>query len=207
MASRRYVQRRRAESTARTHDAILDAAVALAATTALPALTISAIAERAGVQRLTVYRHFGDEGALLAGLVERWRTRAPLPAPAGWAARHDPRQRLRTILDEVYAFYERGGTLFDVLLRDRATTPGLDALLAPLDALLDQAHRVAVEPWGAQGRARSWIEAMIAHALRHSTWRSLVAERGASGGAGLASADAARVMSRVVAEIARDPYA
>ena len=202
MASRPYVQRRRAESTSRTHDAILDAAASLAATTSLAALTISAIAERAGVQRLTVYRHFGDEGALLAGLVARWRARSAFPVPESWTVRHDPRQRLRTGLDELYVFYERDAALA-VLLRDRATTPGLDTLLEPFDQLLADARRVLLDPWAVQGRGRAWIEAMVAHALRHSTWQSLVAGPEA---AGLSSADAARVMSRVVAEIARDPY-
>jgi AcrR family transcriptional regulator len=204
VSSRPYVQRRRAESTSRTRDAILDAAASLAATTSLGALTVSAIADRAGVQRLTVYRHFGDEAALLAGLVGRWRARAPFPAPESWAVRHDPRQRLRTGLDELYAFYERDDAVLVVLLRDRATTPGLSELLAPFDAMLDVAWRVLLEPWGAQGRARAWIEAMIAHAVRHSTWRSLAVE---PGGGALSPSDAARVMSRVVAEIARDPYA
>lgn len=201
MASRPYIQRRRAETTARTRDAILDAALALAAGKSLGALTISAIAERAGVQRLTVYRHFGDEAALLEGLVARWRSRGSLPDPGSWKARHDPRQRLRAALDELYAFYERDDALLAPLLRDRAAVPALGPLLASFDSMLEEARRVLVEPWGVQGKARGWIEALVAHAIRHSTWGSLV------GGAGaLSSSEAARVMSRVVAEVARDPY-
>lgn len=203
MPPRPYVQRRRAESTARTRDAILDAALALASGTSLATLTISAIAERAGVQRLTVYRHFGDEPALLAGLVARWRSRGGFPDPNAWKARHDPRQRLRGALDELYSFYERDDALLGPLLRDRGAVPALGPLLAPFDAMVEEARRVLVEPWGVQGRARGWVDALVAHAVRHSTWRSLV---GDSAGGGLASPDAARVMSRVVAEIARDPY-
>lgn len=206
MPARPYVQRRRAESTARTRDTILDAALQLAATRPLGALTVAAIAERAGVQRLTVYRHFGDEPALLAGLVARWRSRGGAPDPAAWKARHDPRQRLRSALDELYAFYERDDAVLAPILRDRAAVPALDALLGPFDAMLDDARHVLVEPWSVQGRARGWLEALVAHAIRHSTWRSLRGEGDDPAGGGLPSSDAARLMSRVVAEVARDPY-
>ena len=43
--------------------------------------TISAIAERAGVQRLTVYRHFPDERALLAACSAHYAAGHPGPIP------------------------------------------------------------------------------------------------------------------------------
>ena len=43
--------------------------------------TISAIAERAGVQRLTVYRHFPDERALLSACSSHYVVANPPPDP------------------------------------------------------------------------------------------------------------------------------
>jgi AcrR family transcriptional regulator len=43
--------------------------------------TISAIAERAGVQRLTVYRHFPDERALLSACSAHYAAGHPRPDP------------------------------------------------------------------------------------------------------------------------------
>ena len=49
--------------------------------------TISAIAEKAGVQRLTVYRHFPDETELFKACTAHWLALNPPPDPASWADR------------------------------------------------------------------------------------------------------------------------
>src|SRR3954454_13274217 len=58
---RKYDLGRRADAKADTRRRITEAAVDLHATVGPARTTISAIAERAGVQRLTVYRHFPEE--------------------------------------------------------------------------------------------------------------------------------------------------
>jgi AcrR family transcriptional regulator len=50
---------------------VLDAALELAAASGLQHLTMDAVAARAGVGRMTVYRRFGDKAALLAALGAR----------------------------------------------------------------------------------------------------------------------------------------
>jgi len=62
--TRRYQQRKRAESQAQTRRRIAEAALELHGTVGPARTTISAIAERAGVRRATVYRHFPDERTL-----------------------------------------------------------------------------------------------------------------------------------------------
>ncbi|APR81549.1 Transcriptional regulator, TetR family protein [Minicystis rosea] len=52
-------------------DAILDAAPALVAERGLTSLTMSAIAQRAGITRATLYKYFPDVDAILAGWHER----------------------------------------------------------------------------------------------------------------------------------------
>ena len=61
---RRYTLKDRARSQEDTRRRIVEAAVALHEELGPRATTIAAIAERAGVQRLTVYRHLPDEEAL-----------------------------------------------------------------------------------------------------------------------------------------------
>ena len=61
--------RRRAEQVDQTRQRIVEATVALHGSVGLAATTIAAIAERAGVTRLTVYRHFPDEAALFLSLI------------------------------------------------------------------------------------------------------------------------------------------
>ncbi len=66
--------------------------------------TISAIAERAGVERLTVYRHFPDEPALFAACSGHYGAAHPAPDPAGWQALADPAARTGAALRAIYRY-------------------------------------------------------------------------------------------------------
>ena len=70
---RRYEKRARAEQEEATRRRIVDAAIDLHGTVGPARTTISAIAERAGVRRATVYRHFPDERALFLSCSARAR--------------------------------------------------------------------------------------------------------------------------------------
>src|SRR3954447_7592226 len=93
---RKYELRERAEAQAETRQRIVDAAVALHSSVGPAATTISAIAEHAGVERLTVYRHFPDELTLLRACSGKWLADNPPPDPAAWAALEPPEARLRS---------------------------------------------------------------------------------------------------------------
>ena len=58
--TRRYDKRQRAHQEAETRQRIVDATIALHESIGGPSTTVTAIAGRAGVSRLTVYRHFPD---------------------------------------------------------------------------------------------------------------------------------------------------
>ena len=102
MATRKYQQKRRAEQQSDTRRRIVEAVAALHGEIGPARTTIKAIAERAGVERLTVYRHFADEGALFAACDAHFRAETLPPDPASWADVTDPAERLRTAL---LAFY------------------------------------------------------------------------------------------------------
>src|SRR5581483_5501222 len=104
---RKYELRRRAERQAETRQRIVEATVALHTTVGPAHTTIAAIAERAGVERPTFYRHFPTLPALLSACsAHGWATNPP-PDPEPWLDIGDPEARLREALMQLYAYYER----------------------------------------------------------------------------------------------------
>src|SRR5918992_683839 len=95
---RAYRKRRRAELEAETRLRITEAAVDLHGSVGPARTTISAVAERAGVQRATLYRHFLDEDALFDACSSHWAAQHPLPDLTEWAAVADAEERLRIAL-------------------------------------------------------------------------------------------------------------
>ncbi len=88
--ARKYELKQRAEKMSETRMRIVEATVELHEKLGPARTTISAIADRAGVQRLTVYRHFPDERSLFRACSGHWQpeTRCltlangfPLPIP------------------------------------------------------------------------------------------------------------------------------
>src|SRR5437763_9048863 len=120
---RPYRKRRRAELEEDTRRRITESAVELHGTLGPSRTSISAVAERAGVRRSTVYRHFPDEPALFAACSAHWRAANPNPDLARWAAIEDPDERVRSALEGLYAYYRRTERMLDNLLRDEATMP------------------------------------------------------------------------------------
>src|SRR5579859_1136935 len=97
--------RRRAEHVDQTRQRIVEATVELHGTVGLAATTIAAIADRAGVTRLTVYRHFPDEAALIGACSAHWISQQQPPDPGTWSRIGDPAERLRAGLADLYRFY------------------------------------------------------------------------------------------------------
>lgn len=65
--------------------------------------SISAVAEPAGVQRLTVYRHFPTERELVEACAAHFFASDPLPDFHAWSRIREPERRLRAALAETYA--------------------------------------------------------------------------------------------------------
>ena len=190
-ARRRYEKKARATQEQQTRQRIVDAALELHGSVGPARTTISGIAERAGVRRATVYRHFPDERSLFMGCSGAWRERHPVPDPATWAAVADPQARLDAALEAIYAWYEGAEPMLTAVLRDVDAVPIVAELQAGRLAYLAAVEEGLVPGWGARGKAAQRLRAAIGLALDFFTWRTLH-ERG------LARADAVALMSAAV---------
>jgi AcrR family transcriptional regulator len=175
---RRYRLRRRAESQERTRRRITEASVELHGSVGPARTSVSAVAERAGVQRATVYRHFPDEESLFAACSAHWLADNPRPDPHRWRAIADPEARLRQALAEVYAYYSRTEPMLANLLRDEVAVAVLRPRMAGLRSYFDQMADVLVAGRPQRGGRRAEVRAAIGHALAFETWRSLVRTQG-----------------------------
>ena len=170
---RPYRLGQRAEEMARTRQRIAEATFELHRDIGPAATTISAIAELAGVQRHTVYRHFPDMASLYAACTAHGMKTTGLPDPDEWRAIADPVERLRLGLSQMYDYYARNERLMTNILRDALADPAL----TETDAFRDYWGRVnqaLAEPWpeGSSGPT------VVGLALDFWTWRSLVRGQG-----------------------------
>ena len=189
---RPYRMRRRAELEEQTRRRITESAVALHEERGPAQTSISAIADRAGVRRSTVYRHFPDEDSLFAACSSHFRGANPPPDPQAWAAITDPAARTETALRELYAFYGRTHSMYGSLLRDEPLVPVVQRLLRDFYGYLRTIQDVLIAGRGLRGRAATRTRAAIGHALAFPTWRSLIHEQG------LADDDAVALMCLLV---------
>jgi AcrR family transcriptional regulator len=173
---RSYRKRRRAEQEEETRLRITEAAVDLHGSVGPARTTISAVADRAGVQRATVYRHFPDEESLFGACSAHWLTENPLPDIEGWREVGSPQDRLRRALDELYAWYERTEYMIEKTTRDAALVPAMQAPMTAFAMWFEAAADVAMA--GRRRGGRRATRAAVALALGFATWRSLVREQG-----------------------------
>jgi AcrR family transcriptional regulator len=173
---RKYELKQRALEMAETRQRITEAAVELHGTVGPSRTTLSAVAERAGVQRHTVYRHFPDEVALFGACSAHYFTANPWPDPGRWRAIGDPEQRLARALNDLYAYYERTEPMLSNVLRDLELVEGLQPSIAPLHTYLAEAAEILAADWPARGRRRRVLDAALRHATDFRTWHSLTAD-------------------------------
>ena len=197
---RKYELKKRARQVAETHRRITEAAIELHGTVGPARTTLSAVAERAGVERRTLYRHFATEADLFAACSTHYYAANPWPDLGEWRAIRDPRRRLERALDELYAYYERTEPMLSNVLRDAELLDSARDAVAPLRAYLEEAAEVLVSGRRARGRRRQLVRSALRHALAFSTWHSL-----ATGGIG--RSDAVMLVTALVeaAEGARTP--
>jgi AcrR family transcriptional regulator len=171
--TRTYTLKKRAEQQAETRRRIVEAAVELHSSVGPALTTLSQVAERAGVQRHTLYAHFPDERSLYMACSGLTMERDPLPDAEVWRTVEDPRERLSVGLLAIYGWYERNAELAACVLRDAEYHP----LTREIAALRFGPYWAAYqEVLGAKLSLKQ--RAVLGLALSFFTWRTLVREGG-----------------------------
>jgi AcrR family transcriptional regulator len=175
--ARKYTLKQRAASQAGTRQRIVEAAIALHEAVGDAETTVAAIAERAGVGRVTVYRHFPDERSLFTACTSQYFAANPPPDAAAWTGIDDPSVRLETALTELYAYYRDNEGMLARAEQDAPSNPVLSEVLAPYAAGWEAMRAVLLQGSTPSDAAAPLLAAAIGHALAFSTWRSLVREQ------------------------------
>lgn len=173
--ARKYELKRRAERQEETRRRIVEAAVHLHGTVGPARTQVRTVADRAGVERVTVYRHFPDQASLLRACREHYLAQHPPPEDS-WKRIDDPEARLRAGLAAAYSFYAENEAMMSNVLRDAEVLPvGQGFIRFKHDTL-----RALDRGWGLRGRRRARLTAILDLAADFHTWRSLVRRMGLS---------------------------
>jgi len=174
MKKRKYTKTRRAEQQDETRERIVEAAVKLHEQLGPARTSIKAIAEQAGVQRLTVYRHFPDDDSLFQACTSHYLGIHPPPDMAEWVEIQDNSERSHAALLAFYRYYRQTAKMWTVAYRDVNEIEALHKLMGQFEAYIDMVNDDLVNSWKNTRAAKKHLHATLRHALRFSTWQSLV---------------------------------
>jgi AcrR family transcriptional regulator len=187
---RAYRMERRREQLDAMSQRIAQAAFELHATVGPAQTSISAVAQRAGVQRHTVYHHFPDLTALMRACTKHGIQVTRTPEAGAWRAIEDPTQRLRHGLGDLYAYYGANARLLGNVIRDMpilGDRAGAEEFVERMTELFG----ALAEGWSGDPAAQRMRMVTIGHAMAYGTWRSLTDN-------GLSDAEAADLMVHLV---------
>jgi AcrR family transcriptional regulator len=170
---RKYRLKQRAERQKQTRRRIVEAAVELHGIVGPARTTILALAERAGVERPTVYRHFPTMGSLFKACSTHHWVQNPPPDPEPWLGINDPEARLRRGLRALYAYYSLHELRMWNILRDVEDMPELRPFAAHRMAHRERVRDVLASAWPDRGTRRKLLAAAIGHSVDFFAWRSL----------------------------------
>ena len=176
--NRKYELKARAESQERTRQRIAKAAAELHEKVGPAETTVAEIARRAGVSRLTVYKHFPDNAALYPACSAHYLSQHPLPDFGAALVTEEPVERVRSLLDAVYAgWYRDSRAMMRNLQRDRRLDPDLDAFMRDNgDAALAGLADTVTAGFELEPKRAARTRSMVRVALDFWTWDRLDAE-------------------------------
>jgi AcrR family transcriptional regulator len=194
---RTYRMGRRREQLDAMSQRIAEAAFELHATVGPAQTSISAVAERAGVQRHTVYHHFPDLTSLMRACTAHGMQITRTPEAAPWRAIDDPTVRLRHGLGELYGYYAANARLLGNVVRDMpllGDAAGAEAFIERMGELFS----ALADGWPGDAAAQRLRMVAIGHAMSYETWRSLTDK-------GLSDSEAVDLMVGLVETVVGGP--
>lgn len=169
--ARPYRLKRRADRQNETRQRIVEAAVELHTTLGPARTSILAIAERAGVERPTVYRHFPTTEDLFNACTSHHWAEHPGPDPEPWLQTSEPAARMRLGLGALYAYYSELETALWSILRDLEDNPELRRFGERHVKHHARVIEVLTAAWPEPRSAK--LRAVLGHATDYFAWRSL----------------------------------
>ena len=155
-----------------------------------PALTTrSAIAQRAGVTRPTVYSHFPDDLSLGKACSSLDLSENPLPDPGRWEEISDPEERLRAALSDLYSYFRLREQLWANVLRDQELLYASDdpealeanaQIMGPILLHWERMKETIASGWGPSEGIPRLLLGAIGFALDFQAWRAMVRTQGMS---------------------------
>ena len=194
----KYQLKKRAQREEETRLRIVRATVELHETVGPALTTRSAIAERAGVSRPTVYSHFPDELSLGKACSALGLSENPLPEPGMWEEIADPEKRLREALSELYDYFRRREGLLANILRDQEMPhlkddPDVREIMRPIVEHWERMQRALAMGWEIhKSHTPPLLQGAIRLALDFQNWRTMVRKQG------MTDEQAVELMARMV---------
>jgi AcrR family transcriptional regulator len=178
---RKYELKARAEAQEETRRRITEATVGLHIEVGPAKTTISEVAKRAGVQRLTVYNNFPDEASLLGACSAHYIAQHPPPDPSAWQSIRDPARRARAALTALYGYYRETEPMTANVMRDAHLMPALAGIVEQgWGPFLTALREELATAWERGGPPNRRLRAALGLALRFDTWQSLARHEGMS---------------------------
>jgi AcrR family transcriptional regulator len=178
----KYNLKRRAERQEETRLRITRATLELHEILGPSKTTISAIAERAGVGRPTVYAHFPDELSLGKACSSLGLAENPPPDPRSWEEISDPERRLRVALAELYAYFRRRERMLANVLRDAEreweAKPHVREIMEPMAEHWERMKKTLAAGWKVGEDHPQPLPGAIGLALDFETWHTMVRKQG-----------------------------
>ncbi len=171
MAPRAYKSKKRAEAVAETRRRITQAVFQLHGEKGVVATTYEDIARRADVAPATVYRHFPTVGDLIPACSALIMEIASPPRPGIFDGKQTRAERLKALVEELFAFWRRAQLWLTVGRGEAAKVPALAAYLREQDEEM-RALTAAVFGEGAGDDAVRLVKAMT----DFYTWKALAVE-------------------------------
>jgi len=152
MAPRKYQLGKRAETLEETRRRIIGATFELHAEKGIVATSMQDVAERADVALRTVYNHYPTVDDLVAGCTVKVMALLAPPTPAIFSGLKTFEERMRQLVQELFAMYERGSVQIEVARCQQGEVAGLADYVANEAALREALVREALRPFKLRSR-------------------------------------------------------
>jgi AcrR family transcriptional regulator len=183
---RPYRQGRRADGVAATRERILEAGWAAVERAGYRPASVDAIAERAGVTRVTVYRHFPSRGQLLEAIAWHRISKAQIDRLDAARSHADVREATRQFLLENCMLFNETGTILRAMLDVEREEPELAAVLdvtyrgRRVQSVRELAQRIVDSPYAVAGWSVDAVADSLAVLTAMETYETLTIQSGRS---------------------------